>query len=250
MEGDRIAEVRGIAKDQHLDPYISPVVQEKLKEFPDGPKYEKKASDMKILTRIEAKMNKEEPLGKDELRFLYEIGSKIEGFGYSRDPRIQELRSKRNSKEDAPVVFGCAPDEIAWSRDQVNEHTKAYVGPLFPGVFEKLGHLEHLYTSFPEGQIKHLTVEIGGKTPKEYERNLKREGFKIDGHAKDLLAKMPTSKESGRPTLSASRSQTSVSPETRATMRFKRKLRTSASISLRPRSVQRFAFPWKPMGII
>jgi hypothetical protein len=195
MEGDKIAEVRGIASNQNLDPKIAGVVKDKLSEFPDGPKYEKKASDMKILTRIEAKTEAGEPLGRDELKFLYEIDSKIEGFGYSRDPRIQELRSKRNPKEDAPVILDCQPNEIAWNRNEVNERTKAYVGPLFPGVFDGLSHLEHLYTSFPEGRIERRTIEIGGKTAKEYEAELTKEGFRIHDYAKDLLARMPTSKE-------------------------------------------------------
>ncbi|MEK7545552.1 MAG: hypothetical protein AAB554_00575 [Patescibacteria group bacterium] len=195
MEGDKIAEVRGIAEQQNLDPKIAGVVKDKLSEFPDGPAYEKKASDMKILTKIEAKTDKGEPLGKDELKFLYEIDSEIEGFGYSRDPRIKELRDKRDPKEDAPVVFECAPDQIAWNQDEITSSTKAYVGPLFPGVFDALSHLEHLYTSFPEGRIERFKLELGGKTPEEYEAELAMESFEITDRAKDILRKTSTSKE-------------------------------------------------------
>lgn len=194
MERDRIAEVRGIGPDQNLDPQIVGVVKDKLQEFPDGPKYEKKASDMKILTRIEAKMDKNEPLGRDELKFLYEIDAKIEGFGYSRDPRIEELRGKRNPKEDAPVVLDCAPDEIAWNQNEVTDRTKAYIGPLFPGVFEN-ENLEHLYTSFPEGRIERITLELGGKTPEDYEKELKKEGHRTSDYVMDMLGKMKPSKE-------------------------------------------------------
>lgn len=42
MEGDNIGEVRGIADNQNLDPYVGGIVQEKLAEFPDGQAYEKK----------------------------------------------------------------------------------------------------------------------------------------------------------------------------------------------------------------
>lgn len=200
MEGDKIAEVRGIAEQQNLDPKIAGVVKDKLQEFPDGPKYEKKASDMKILTRVEGKMDRGEPLGKDELQFLYEIDSKIEGFGYSKDPRIQELCAKRNPREDAPVVLECRPEEIAWKAGDIDEKTRAYVGPLFPdtagmpGIFN-WPDIEHLYTSFPEGRIERRTIEIGGKTAKQYEAELTGEGFKTNDYAKDLLAKMPVSKE-------------------------------------------------------
>lgn len=39
MEGNQIAEVRGIAPDQNTDPYIAPVIEAKIKEFPDGKVY-------------------------------------------------------------------------------------------------------------------------------------------------------------------------------------------------------------------
>src|SRR6266404_379978 len=112
MEGDRIGEVRGIAKDQNMDPYIGEVVSEKMKDFgTEGKAYEKRVRDMKMLTDIETKTRKSEILTRAELTFLYEIDSKIEGFGYSRDPRIDELRKTRDVKADAPIVLGCNPDE-------------------------------------------------------------------------------------------------------------------------------------------
>ena len=113
MQGNQIGEVRGIAPEQNLDPYIGEIVRKKLSEFPDGAAYEKKNNDMKILTLIENKTKQNQPLNKGELIFLYEIDSQIEGFGYQRDPRIKEIRDLRNPKEDAPVVFECDPSEIA-----------------------------------------------------------------------------------------------------------------------------------------
>ena len=97
MEQGKIAEIRGVAEQQNVDSCISPVVQEKLTEFPDGKEYEKKTEDMKKLTEIERKTEKNQKLTKPDLIFLYEIDSPIEGFGYQTDPRIQELRDKRNS---------------------------------------------------------------------------------------------------------------------------------------------------------
>ena len=195
MEGSVIAEVRGIAPGQNLDPYISEVVGTKMGEFPDGKQYEKKAADMKALTAIERKMEKNQPLTKGDLTLLYELKGPIEGFGYGKDPRVKELRDKRDPKIDAPILFECAPEQIAWSKDAVTENTKAYIGPLFPGVFEQLSHLDHLYTSFPEGRVERRTIEIGGKTAKEYEAALTKDGHRIGDYAKDMLAKMDTSKE-------------------------------------------------------
>jgi hypothetical protein len=193
MQGNSIAEVRGIAPDQNLDPYIGGVVQKKMTEFPDGKEYEKKAADMKRLTEIEDKTKKGLKLTKDDLVFLYEIDQPIEGFGYEKDPRIDELRSQRDKKEDAPIVLACSPEQIAWKKEDVDENTKAYIGPLFPGVFDL--NLEHLYTAFPGKKIRHVHFEIGGKTPKQYETELESKGFQIDGYGQQILAKIKTAKE-------------------------------------------------------
>ena len=66
----------------------------------------------------------------------------------------------------------CSPEEIAWSQNEITETTKAYVGPLFPGIFTKLSNLEHIYTSFAEGKIRKSQLEIGGKTAQELENEL------------------------------------------------------------------------------
>lgn len=187
MQGEEIGEVRGIAPEQNLDPYIADIVEKKLQEFPDGKAYEKKNADMKQLTFIEGKVKKGEELSKTDLIFLYEINSKIEGFGYQRDPRIAELRSQRDPKIDAPIVMECNPENIAWSQNEINENTKAYVGPLFPGIFKKLSNLEHIYTSFPEGKIRKSELEIGGKTAQELENELKEKNIYISRYAQDML---------------------------------------------------------------
>ena len=52
MENGNIGEIRGIAKDQNLEPEMEKVVEEKIKKFPDKDKYYKKVNDMKLLTNI------------------------------------------------------------------------------------------------------------------------------------------------------------------------------------------------------
>lgn len=187
MDGDSIGEVRGIADNQNLDPYVGGIVQEKLAEFPDGKAYEKKTSDMRWLTTIENRMNAGRNLTTDELIFLYEINGTIEGFGYQRDPRIAELRARRDPIEDAPVVLDCDPGEIAWNRHEVSTHTKAYIGPLFPGIFEEFSGLEHIYTSFPEGKITRDEVVIGTKDRKELLKAMKEQGINISSYAQEMI---------------------------------------------------------------
>jgi len=68
-------------------------------------KYNKKSEDMRKLTQIEKKLQNGEEPTIEELRFLYAIDDKIEGFGYLKDPRIEELQKKRNIKKDLAKIF-------------------------------------------------------------------------------------------------------------------------------------------------
>jgi hypothetical protein len=178
MDGNGIAEVRGIAPDQNIDPYISDIAQQKLNEFPDGKAYEQKSADMKRLTQLEEKNNSHEELTKDDLLFLYEIKAPINGFGYRKDPRIKEIIETRNLREDAPLVLDCQPQEIAWGHSEYDEkvsnkqEVRAYIGPLFPGIF-KLS-IERVYTSFPEGKIEQVKMTIGGQSKLEFLKELDR----------------------------------------------------------------------------
>ena len=176
MDGNGIAEVRGIAPDQNIDPYIADIAQQKLNEFPDGKAYEQKSADMKRLTQLEERNNQHEELNKDDLLFLYEVNSPINGFGYQKDPRIKEIIQTRNLREDASLVLDCQPQEIAWGQDEYDEainnkqEVKAYIGPLFPGIFNL--KLECIYTDFPEGKIEQVEMTIGGKSKTELLKDL------------------------------------------------------------------------------
>ncbi len=106
MDGkDKIGEIRGIADKQNMEPEMLPILEEKLKEFPDREGYLKKEHDMKLLTLIDKKVNSDKELTIDELAFLYEIEEEIEGFGYRRDPRIEEIIGKRNAIQDLNKLF-------------------------------------------------------------------------------------------------------------------------------------------------
>ncbi|MFZ3231471.1 MAG: hypothetical protein WA160_14790 [Pseudobdellovibrio sp.] len=124
MQDYEIAEVRGVAHDQNLDSQISqsPVVTQKLKEFGrTGLQYEKKDHDVKLLTSIEAKDILNQPLTKEELKFLYELDYEIEGFGNSIDPRIEQIKLRRNKKNDFVVIYDhkYKSEEISLTMDDV-----------------------------------------------------------------------------------------------------------------------------------
>lgn len=138
MEGDTIAEVRGIEKDQNIDQFIQPIVDEKLDAFGDrGTAYLKKSEDMKKMTIITEKHRAGGELNTAELRFLYELDSPIEGFGYQKDPRITEIRDGRNGKLDFITLYDFKPEEVVENITEVNEYTKA--------VYDTHNHYSNLW---------------------------------------------------------------------------------------------------------
>lgn len=127
MDGKtNIGEIRGIADKQNMEPEMMPILEEKLNEFPDREKYYKKERDMQLLTLIDKKVNKNIELSLDELKFLYEIDNEIDGFGYKKDPRIQEIQSKRNQKKDCALIYNISEDEVALSQDEWESNPKRF----------------------------------------------------------------------------------------------------------------------------
>ena len=127
MDGNnKIEEIRGIANKQNMEPEMMPILEKKLKEFPDRDKYLKKEHDMKLLTLIDKKVNNNIELTLSELKFLYEINSKIEGFGYERDPRIDEIKNKRNIKQDYALIFDVKGEEVALSQEEWKQNPNKF----------------------------------------------------------------------------------------------------------------------------
>lgn len=118
MEEKDIAELRGIATNQNLDPYINDVVLEKMKEFPDAEESVRKIADMERLSEIEDKSDKQEKLLEDDLNFLYEINHKIQSFGVRADPRIEEIIIERNVRADLSLVLGYLEKEISLTNEE------------------------------------------------------------------------------------------------------------------------------------
>ncbi len=190
MNGDnRIGEVRGILPHQGVEPIMQEVLDTKLSEFgTEADAYRKKSEDMKILTALHKKHENEESFTKDDLLFLYEVDKSIESFGYEKDPRIAELRQGRNTEEDMLIIFECTKDQIAHVPSEITENTKAYVGQLEPGIFQRLPeNLEHIYTSFPDKKIRRENVEIGGKPKEQLISEMQARGIKISDYAKSMM---------------------------------------------------------------
>ena len=116
-QADRITEVRGVVPQQHVDSYIQPILDEELKRLGNkGKDYLKASADMKYVTALK---KKQEDFTKEDLRFLYEITAPIKGFGYGKDPRVQELLDTREDKrKDLATIFNCREDQISFTKQE------------------------------------------------------------------------------------------------------------------------------------
>lgn len=126
MDGtDKIGEVRGVLPHQEVEPLLQEILDAKLSEFgSEADKYKKNSENMKRLTAIEKASQKGKELTKDDLHFLYEIDTKIEGFGYEEDPRIEEIRNKRNRQQDIAVIYNCSIGQVVSRPQDVTESTR------------------------------------------------------------------------------------------------------------------------------
>lgn len=193
----KVMEVRGIEWEENVDKYIkeSNIISDKLKTFPGGEEFFEIDRDMKFLTAIDKKISARVPLSREELVFIYEIDRPIKYFGLQKDPRIEEIRKTRKPKEDAPIVFECQPEEIAWKQEDITGNTKAYIGRLESGIFDLIQkyNIEHIYTSFPEGKIDQGKIEIGGMTEEELKKEIENKkdeqgrNYQISSYAESMM---------------------------------------------------------------
>lgn len=81
------------------------------------------------------------------------------------------------------------PDQIAYNPQEMNDTTKVYVGNLEPGIFTTIAHYPnlHIFSSFPEDEIRQESLHVDIKTPEEWEQALKAKGVNISDFAKDIL---------------------------------------------------------------
>ncbi len=126
MENNQVVEVRGVGHRQELEPVLVDIAQAQYHVLPGGEKFDKKSADMKRMTLLATKQEKGEPMTPDDLRFLYEVDAPILGFGYDRDPRIDEVREKRNRREDLATMADCAPEHLTTTFADLTESTEVF----------------------------------------------------------------------------------------------------------------------------
>ncbi len=175
VENGNVKEIRGITANQNLEGRMTEIADKKKNELPGGSVYDKRSNDMRLLTTIDDKVKKKQKLDRDDLIFLYEINSNIEGFGFQKDPRIKELQDARNPKEDAAIILDCQPEEIAWNQDEITDRTKTYIGSLERGIFGLIQEcgVEQVYASFLKGKVEiQRDCGVGPITLAEFQRQI------------------------------------------------------------------------------
>lgn len=205
MQEGMVAEVRGINTAQELEPEMMDITAEHLQSLPGGEEYIGKAQDMKLVTIIEKKIANDPDAGLsvDELRFIYEIDRNIYGFGYAadgygfaRDPRVSQIRSKRNVVVDMAELFDVPRYTIADARvAEYDEGTTVVVGDLdvrdwFSGSEDFLPSLKYVYgqvTGFDQAEDHVLGLQAAIRLSR-FSRKVVSEEDEIGVSAQALLA--------------------------------------------------------------
>ena len=189
--GSKIAEIRGIGPNQNLECNMEKIVEKKLQEaeFPNRDEYKQKVRDMQMMTYVYMKWQNNGELSKDDLRFLYEIDKPIIGFGYQKDPRIEEIQKKRNVKKDLATILNCNEKQISINKKEaLSEGIIYHYGDLNLDNLKSTKTLElpkHLGGSL---DLKNLTIAEGLELPEYIGGDLNlaslttTEGLKLPKH--------------------------------------------------------------------
>ena len=152
MEAGSIAEVRGIEADQNLEGALVPIAEAKMNEVdPEGAEaYKKKAEDMQRVTEIYARQQEGSELTEEDQRFIYELDGPIEGFGYKKDPRIEQIRQGRYINADLSSLLDLPQEQISSTKDEA----------LSGGIVYHYGDLDLWSLTSAEGLV--LPQTVGG----------------------------------------------------------------------------------------
>ena len=121
---------------------------------------------MKLLTAIDKKNTTEEELTKDDLRFLYEFDQEIEGFGYQKDPRIEEILLHIDIKEDLSFITGYSKEEISTTEEEaLSGGIKFHFGNLYLASLTSAEGLELPETMNGNLYLRGLTSAEGLELP-------------------------------------------------------------------------------------
>lgn len=155
---------------------------------------EKILSDEEKLRSLFIKQKEGESFTKDDLIFLYERDARIKYPGYrERLFDAAGLRKQRDLKADFSILFDYTPEQIASTPDEVNDHTRAYIGKLTPSILHR--RLEENLGLFRVSEDREIhrrelfreSIEMGGRSGEEWEQELQQAGIHLSQTATDWL---------------------------------------------------------------
>jgi hypothetical protein len=153
--------------------------------------YAKYLPDERKFVTLEKKIKNKEELNREELVSLYSVEENIYHFSAEGRLDLEKLRRGRDIEKDMLVVFGCEAEEVAHNISEINENTKAYVGSLEAGIFQKLPEsVEYIYTRFPEFRIFRDKISIGEESGEQLLANLEDLNYQAIDRAKHHLKKL------------------------------------------------------------
>jgi len=155
-EGSKIIEIRGIARFQELDETIADtsILDDKLAEFgSEAEIYLKKSSNMKMMKNIIENLKKDigYKLSTEEEGLL---SDEVIGFGYSEDPRADQIRSLIYFRQkydfsnlDENTIQKIIKDEIKIENSRIKKYNEDpeyydYVRNFEPSIFKILRFLD------------------------------------------------------------------------------------------------------------
>lgn len=104
------------------------------------------------------------------------------------------LRERDDLDAKICTEFGCTREQVAHGPREIDADTKVYVGNLFPEVFQRLRHVEHIYTRYPNDKIERMSVHLGTfRTREERALHLKDAGIVISDKDLDAIPLTDTS---------------------------------------------------------
>lgn len=135
MEDGKIDEIRGVDRYQELELSMIDIMLDQIKDMPGANAYLSQAQNLKRLQEVAEKVRSGNAavLSKEDLRFIYEIGSHFESFGRERHPQFELLSQSRGSQDRQQlseifeeVITEQLPSAYAMY-DQVFDHLSPYV---------------------------------------------------------------------------------------------------------------------------
>lgn len=101
VENGLVKNIMGTGAYKETELELENILINKLKDFSNGiDTYNQITEDTKTLTTIYEKEKKNIELNSDDILFIYEVIDKISGYGDNKDPRINEIKRKRNKYKD------------------------------------------------------------------------------------------------------------------------------------------------------